>query len=477
MSLSYTVPVRDWSGTAFWVPSKYKKARITLPNEHEFNIPPDVWARSMYAKKRDCRLIFVAHLHEEEEVFEVSLPVPIPHIPYHVYTCEGAKKRARETSSQEMEWEVLQDMLWSYTQLLAEVAVLSGDDLSQLFTTYRVTDLPLARLFVVTYVLPRVLAAFTDQGFELQDGTVENLPRVFTKYLDMEQRLCRAHGQYFFDTTFDVDIPLVDIVIEAKKTFDIYPLLHRRELQEHCLHQALAFLDEPIPPAHDRVVALAHNLARAFMVAFSEEPEDYFVTYRAGHIPLAYPDIIHARLNRPMVILQGDKWRPPKSKYRKERSKNAGLPDIEDLGRVAPPCVRRVVDKARSGGHLKNDERLAVASWMVYFAPNASEEKLLGHLRLTEDTSTMLGAFRTQRTAYEQGRGYPRSCQKIIANHWTRDKDSVLCCDYISPDVPIPHEKEALEVYERACQGMCGQVQGHRVYSPTDSWLFLKEGH
>ena len=45
------------------------------------------------------------------------------------------------------------------------------------------------------------------------------------------------------------------------------------------------------------------------------------------------------------------------------------IPDLEDLPRVAPPCLRAVFDAARDRGVLNDTERFVMARWLVALAP------------------------------------------------------------------------------------------------------------
>ncbi len=472
---------------------------------------------------------------------ELTPPPPISTLRYprafHVYTQSGIQAFIVGQQNSNVSFDDVDRLVWTYAQALAEISVYletntyDEEHMRRFFETYSVLfdhadSLTLVRMFIVLHVIPRVAALSVNIGHhsrqEIWLGARENLPFALTQYFKIEKCICKWHAYFTlvknpcnieFDDSRLVNVGedqwriLSDLALESGTKENVttvllaekvLPSLHVYEIKRHSLGKGLLFLDAESKKNNiegRRMWLLFDEIAKALLLAFSHTPDVYFAQHAfhpgAGG-PMANGQLIenfHMRraIHVPIIgSVHPNSWRPP-SKYdaRKLRLQNAGLPDIEDLGKNVPPCMQQVIVKTRSSGHLYNDARYAMATWLAHAAPTASHGNLFHLLTYREQMESendryILGTIKSELAHYQKPEGPNKhrhyiTCFKIIQQQRTRKADSVLYCPYAQDDeIPIGND-DKMKDYVHKCQRACSDVQGYRVYDPTDGWLFAKE--
>jgi hypothetical protein len=471
---------------------------------------------------------------QEEAKVSSSPPHPLPPSVYHIYSPKDVQRAMNgQISLEELEWN-----LWLYSQLLSELTLLpnASEALSLLAHYSSILDsldvLICTRLMLVCHIIPRMLI-FTAQREEAWTVGMNDhgLPLVLRKYLETEYLLCSALGNRLLQQPVGNEIlipllenlgitripygfkvpqlslleagcdPIQDRVSSNVLVSKILPALHVREIKNQILQKGIAFLATPgaTQGEENRLCLLFNELATALINAFSEAPESYFRDLQLVSlpgVPLARPQHLEWKQKKfKKVRTETKEWNGPwKAPYdfneRKQLSQACGLPDLEDLFAVSPPCMRAVFHKANTKGHLKMDERWAMSQWLVFFAPNAKPDALLSYASLgrpsafadSDHRTSLLSAFRNQQNVYFDrkplnGNGkkvvltVPYTCGMIIKH--VPSEGSVLRCPYATKDISSYHtdEKKNNE-YINDCRARCSAEQGHVLYNPTDSWLF-----
>jgi hypothetical protein len=170
---------------------------------------------------------------------------------------------------------------------------------------------------------------------------------------------------------------------------------------------------------------------------------------------------------------QEGKWTPPLD-HNQRMFRVSKLPDMEDLFHPThwpklTPCMRGVLAHAQEKGHLKNDERQAMAEWLVYSRPHVWDEEIhMNRIRGNFEGQNER-SFKSAIHYASDRRGEDRrySCSKIIHGMNTRAPESRLMCPYAttpSPDGLSP---------QRCCARDLGLPENVVISDPFDGLLMV----
>jgi hypothetical protein len=212
----------------------------------------------------------------------------------------------------------------------------------------------------------------------------------------------------------------------------------------------------------------------------TREPWTAITNYLAQH-PEAYKGPLvsqhavdaaaRAKAERDEQLASGQWLIPADPAERRQRLQSIPLPEIEDLfhntPEKLPACMRQVVKHARQDRDLKNDERRAMARWLVALSPQHPDAaRLFGITPLRDDAqrafdSDVKNALKVQNAPRFLSFG---SCYTIQNERAREKEESCLTCPYMNDATGLgqPGNKCASEL----------GVDGGWISDPTDAILF-----
>lgn len=270
----------------------------------------------------------------------------------------------------------------------------------------------------------------------------------------------------------------------------LVPRLHRRALKDYVMQWIRDFSEKSSHASSEQELLVGMRQEMTFVWRIMREaravissalqlssPGEFFLQGDKRIRKSAVPDRVQAYLTK--RAHSGGVWCPPTSP--KERLERLGALeiDMEDLFRATPPCMARVLEKARTQHRLKNEESYPLSTWLAAIFPKTSAPDIAralfgGVMRGTSHEGKIISDLETgKRHTYA-----PFSCYKIIRK--PPNVESVLACPY-KDRASLPWQLDAegnkMPPIESACASCYAKDKGlpsvsPPLSSPVDHVLF-----